>query len=92
MASRRGGVRLQGKTQRAHPARLIVCEREERDAEADDPEARTCARTGFARGDRCRGMGLDWVEGQTTGVKLGLGMLLGIAAAMSVAAIYAWLR
>jgi hypothetical protein len=32
-------VRLQGKTQRAHPARLIVCEREERDAEADDPES-----------------------------------------------------
>jgi hypothetical protein len=35
---------------------------------------------------------LDWVEGQTTGVKLGLGMLLGVATTMTVAAIFAWLR
>jgi hypothetical protein len=34
----------------------------------------------------------DWVGGRTTGVKLGLGMLLGVAATMAVAAIYAWLR
>lgn len=34
----------------------------------------------------------NWVEGETTGVKLDLGMLLGIAATMAVAAIYAWLR
>jgi hypothetical protein len=33
-----------------------------------------------------------WVERQTTGGKLGLGMLLGVAATMAVAAIYARLR
>jgi len=35
---------------------------------------------------------IDWVERQSTAMKLGLGMLLGVAATMAVAAIYAWLR
>ena len=35
---------------------------------------------------------LDWVDGQTTGVKLGVGMLLGVAATMTVAAVYAGLQ
>ena len=35
---------------------------------------------------------IDWVERQSTAMKLGLGMLLGIGATMTVAAIYAWLR
>jgi uncharacterized membrane protein len=35
---------------------------------------------------------IDWVEHQSTAMKLGLGMLLGVAATMAVAAIYAWLR
>jgi len=34
----------------------------------------------------------DWVERQSTAMKLGIGMLLGVAATMTVAAIYAWLR
>jgi hypothetical protein len=33
----------------------------------------------------------DWVERQSTAMKLGVGMLLGVAATMTVAAIYAWL-
>jgi hypothetical protein len=35
---------------------------------------------------------IGWVERQSTPMKLGLGMLLGIAATMTVAAIYARLR
>ena len=35
---------------------------------------------------------VDWVERQSTAMKLGLGMLLGVAATMAVAAIYAWLQ
>ena len=35
---------------------------------------------------------VDWVERQSTPMKLGLGMLLGVAATMTVAAIYAGLR
>jgi hypothetical protein len=35
---------------------------------------------------------IGWVDRQTTPMKLGLGMLLGIAATMTVAAIYARLR
>ena len=35
---------------------------------------------------------IDWVERQTTLMKLGLGMLLGVAATMIVAVIYARLR
>jgi hypothetical protein len=35
---------------------------------------------------------IHWVEQQSTAMKLGLGMLLGVAATMAVAAIYAWLR
>jgi hypothetical protein len=35
---------------------------------------------------------IDWVERQSTAMKLSLGMLLGVAATMTVAAIYAWLR
>jgi hypothetical protein len=35
---------------------------------------------------------IDWVERQSTAMKLGMGMLLGVAATMAVAAIYAWLR
>jgi hypothetical protein len=35
---------------------------------------------------------IGWVERQSTPMKLGLGMLLGIAATMTVAAIYASLR
>jgi hypothetical protein len=35
---------------------------------------------------------LDWVERQSTAMKLGVGMLLGVATTMTVAAIYAWLR
>jgi hypothetical protein len=35
---------------------------------------------------------IDWVDRQSTAMKLGLGMLLGVAATMAVAAIYAWLR
>jgi hypothetical protein len=34
----------------------------------------------------------DWVERQSTAMKLGIGMLLGVAATMTAAAIYAWLR
>jgi hypothetical protein len=34
----------------------------------------------------------DWMEHQTTGVILGIGMLLGIAATMIVAAVFASLR
>jgi len=34
---------------------------------------------------------IDWVERQSTAMKLGLGMLLGVAATMAVAATYAWL-
>ena len=34
----------------------------------------------------------DWVERQSTAMKRGIGMLLGVAATMTVAAIYAWLR
>jgi len=34
---------------------------------------------------------IDWVERQSTAMKLGVGMLLGVAATMAVAAIYAWL-
>jgi hypothetical protein len=33
-----------------------------------------------------------WVEQQSTSIKLGLGMLLGVAATMTVAALYAMLR
>jgi hypothetical protein len=33
---------------------------------------------------------IDWVERQSTAMKLGVGMLLGVAATMTVAAIYAW--
>ena len=35
---------------------------------------------------------IGWVERQSTPMKLGLGMLLGVAATMTVAAIYAGLR
>jgi hypothetical protein len=35
---------------------------------------------------------IGWVERQSTPMKLGLGMLLGVAATMTVAAIYAELR
>jgi hypothetical protein len=35
---------------------------------------------------------IDWVERQSTAMKLGVGMLSGVAATMAVAAIYAWLR
>jgi hypothetical protein len=35
---------------------------------------------------------IGWVERQSTPMKLGLGMLLGMAATMTVAAIYARLR
>jgi hypothetical protein len=35
---------------------------------------------------------VGWVERQSTPMKLGLGMLLGVAATMTVAAIYARLR
>jgi hypothetical protein len=35
---------------------------------------------------------IDWVERQSTAMKLGVGMLLGVAATMAVAAIYAWWR
>jgi hypothetical protein len=35
---------------------------------------------------------IGWVERQSTPMKLGLGMLLGVAATMTVAAIYARLR
>jgi len=35
---------------------------------------------------------IDWVERQSTPMKLGLGMLLGVAATMTVAVIYARLR
>jgi hypothetical protein len=35
---------------------------------------------------------IDWVERQSTAIILGLGMLLGVAATMIVAAIYASLR
>jgi hypothetical protein len=34
---------------------------------------------------------IDWVERQSTAMKLGVGMLSGVAATMTVAAIYAWL-
>jgi hypothetical protein len=34
---------------------------------------------------------IDWVERQSTAMKLGAGMLSGVAATMTVAAIYAWL-
>jgi hypothetical protein len=35
---------------------------------------------------------IDWVERQSTAMKLGVGMLFGVAATMAIAAIYAWLR
>ena len=35
---------------------------------------------------------IDWVERQSTPMKLGLGMLLGVAGTMTVAVIYARLR
>jgi hypothetical protein len=35
---------------------------------------------------------IGWVERQSTPMQLGLGMLLGVAATMTVAAIYAGLR
>jgi hypothetical protein len=35
---------------------------------------------------------IDWLEHQSTAIVLGLGMLLGVAATMIVAAIYASLR
>jgi hypothetical protein len=35
---------------------------------------------------------IDWVKRQSTPMTLGVGMLLGVGATMTVAAIYAWLR
>jgi hypothetical protein len=35
---------------------------------------------------------IGWVERQSTAMKHGVGMLLGVAATMAVAVIYAWLR